>query len=85
MFPGRFSVAIEMCRKIVEDTETFKKIGAKFDSSSMPAACGHLEPRSRAYWICYIQQRSTSNNHVTGTVTMGAVGDPKAVVDSKLR
>ena len=69
----------------MEDTETFRSIGAKFDESSMPAACEHLEPRSRAYWICFIQERSASNNHVTGTVTMGAIDDPKAVVDPKLR
>ncbi|CAG7734017.1 unnamed protein product [Allacma fusca] len=75
---------IELCKKIVEQTSAFQKIGAKFDWNAIPPQCGKLV-NTRDYWKCYIRHRSSSNFHVTGTNRMGKADDPRAVVDSKLR
>lgn len=76
-------IGIEMCMRIV-NTTTFRALGARFVEDTLPA-CSQYEFGCRDYWLCYIRQRATGANHVTATNSMGAKGDPKAVLDSKLR
>ncbi|CAG7678351.1 unnamed protein product, partial [Allacma fusca] len=76
---------IEFCVKVFEETEAFKKIGAKFSLKPIEE-CTDTVFRSKDYWACYAQYRTTSLWHTSGSCRMGKPNDrDRSVVDSKLR
>ncbi|TRY78063.1 hypothetical protein TCAL_10577 [Tigriopus californicus] len=65
-------------------TKPFQKFGTKFHYVSNPS-CRHLLYMSDSYWECAIRHFVYNVYHDGGTCRMGPQGDPKAVVDPKLR
>lgn len=85
--PSDMSVMIDALKKALstyEDTPAFRNFGAHYSSTPFPA-CSHLKFRSDEYWRCYIRQTGFSGLHGAGSCAMRGPGDPRAVVDSKLR
>lgn len=81
------SVLIEGIKKgleLVEDTPTFKKLGAKFTEKKFPG-CESWVSRSDRYWDCYLRQFAISFNNMVGTCKMGLETDTEAVVDKDLK
>jgi len=60
-----------------------KKLGAKLSPVPFPD-CRNREFRSVEYWKCIARQWTRTVYHVAGTVSMGRVGSPQAVVDPEL-
>ncbi|ODM87397.1 Glucose dehydrogenase [FAD, quinone] [Orchesella cincta] len=58
------------------------KLGARL--AKIPNCAGY-ELRTRGYYECAIKTAIRTVFHPVGTCSMGKIGDPKAVVDSKLR
>ncbi|CAG7820636.1 unnamed protein product, partial [Allacma fusca] len=76
---------IEFCFKVFEGTQAFKNIGVKFVDKPIEE-CKDMVFRSKDYWTCYIQHRTMSMWHASGTCRMGKLNDRDgSVVDSKLR
>ena len=65
-------------------TKALREAGAKEVKRSDPN-CNHHEYDSDAFWECVGRHNTMTNFHQAGTCKMGAVGDPTAVVDPKLR
>lgn len=61
-----------------------KKLGAEINPKPMPG-CGHLVFRSTPYWQCYVRHLTLTAFHPVGTCRMGAVDDPKAVVNREFQ
>lgn len=66
------------------NTETMKRYGMRMSHLDVPG-CKHTAPDSEEYWECSIRNIASSLFHPVGTVRMGPNGDPKAVVDNRLR
>jgi choline dehydrogenase-like flavoprotein len=76
---------LQLCTKIIDKTQAFKKAGAKLLDNPLPG-CEKEVFRSDKYWECYARMVSMTLYHPVGTCRMGkGVNDPKAVLDSKLR
>ncbi|CAG7820760.1 unnamed protein product, partial [Allacma fusca] len=81
----RIIEGIQFCFKIVEGTQAFKNIGAKFTVEPVEE-CRDTVYRSKDYWACYVQHTSMSVWHTSCTCRMGQPNDwDGSVVDSKLR
>ncbi|XP_050420178.1 glucose dehydrogenase [FAD, quinone]-like [Adelges cooleyi] len=65
-------------------TEAVMNAGLVLEHLKFPN-CDGYEWATRDYWLCSIEQVATSLYHVAGTNKMGAVGDPKTVVDPQMR
>jgi len=66
-----------------EKTKAFKE--NEIELIPLPlVACKDYEYKSDEYWLCYMQQMSTTIYHPCGTAKMGPDTDKAAVVDSKL-
>ena len=65
-------------------TPTMKNLGVNIDQSKM-SFCSQHEFRSDAYWECYTRHLAVTVYHHSCTCKMGAMNDPTAVVDPKLR
>lgn len=76
--------AIKTGLRVFEETKAYQKFDAHFPSTPF-AACGHLKFRSDTYWKCYIRQTAHTGLHGVGSCAMRGPGDPRAVVDSKLK
>ncbi|OXA41986.1 Glucose dehydrogenase [FAD, quinone], partial [Folsomia candida] len=71
--------------KVSEETESFKRLDAKFvDLPNFPG-CESFPARSDSYFACYIRHTAFTLYHPVGTCRMGPRDDSKSVVDSKLR
>ncbi|ODM87982.1 Glucose dehydrogenase [FAD, quinone], partial [Orchesella cincta] len=71
--------------QLVENTEAFRRIGARFISRHFPG-CEKYELTTDGYYECCARHMTFTVYHQSGTCTMGyGPEDPKAVVDSKLR
>ena len=68
----------------MEDTESFKSIGAKLSRRHHPL-CKEHSWGSDDYWGCYIRESILTMYHPTSTCKMGPVKEQSTVVDSKLR
>ena len=69
----------------ITNSETFKRLGAKFDPFPIPA-CDDLEIGSRDYWECVIRETFESTFYLVGGCRMGSEGDTEnSVVDSHFR
>ncbi|XP_049868635.1 ecdysone oxidase-like [Pectinophora gossypiella] len=66
------------------DTPTFKKMKSELQRINYKD-CDGFEMASDDYWECMARTLTYNVYHPVGTVKMGKVGDPTAVVDSKLR
>ncbi|XP_021956369.1 glucose dehydrogenase [FAD, quinone] [Folsomia candida] len=73
---------IELIFKVVEETESFASLGARYDGTQIQG-CEEYLFRSREYWACYTQQLVTTAIHMVGTCGMGS--EASSVTDSKLR
>lgn len=77
--------ALKFAINMYENAPSFKKYGAQF-SDIVYKPCAHLEFRGDEYFKCFIRHMAGSGLHGGGTCRMGqGEGDPKAVVDSKLK
>ena len=65
-------------------TETFKKLGMKLNIFNIPG-CRHTKPDSDEYWECNFRHTGNTLYHPVGTVKMGFVEDPEAVVNPRLK
>lgn len=74
---------IRMALKIGK-SNPMRKHGTRFYDRPVPG-CEKLPYDSDSYWECAIRTFANSCNHHVGTCKMGLIGDPMAVVDSKLR
>jgi choline dehydrogenase-like flavoprotein len=71
--------------RMVEETKTFQKLGARLTNTHLPG-CEGFPLKSYEYYECYARHLTMTIYHESGTCTMGkGVGDPKAVVDPRLR
>ncbi|CAG7728009.1 unnamed protein product, partial [Allacma fusca] len=81
----RLLEGIQFIFKVLEGTQAFKKIGTKYAGEPIQE-CKHTIFRSKDYWACYIEHRTTSVWHSSCTCGMGKQNDRDgSVVDSKLR
>ncbi|XP_063833146.1 glucose dehydrogenase [FAD, quinone]-like isoform X1 [Ostrinia nubilalis] len=65
-------------------TEPFQKFGAQIHRAQYPK-CRGLAFDSDEYWECAVRTFTATLHHQIATCRMGAVGDPRAVVDPELR
>jgi len=65
---------IKKVMRMVENTLTFEKVGAKFTNQSVPG-CTQYRFKSDDYWSCYVRLMSFSMGDVAGTLGMGRVVD----------
>ncbi len=70
--------------EIIENAPNMKQLGAKLSSVPFPD-CKDQEFRSVEYWKCIASHWTRTVHHFTGTVSMGKLGSPQAVVDPELR
>ncbi|KAL7643298.1 UNVERIFIED_CONTAM: hypothetical protein RMT77_006590 [Armadillidium vulgare] len=75
---GRFAL------KLVEETQAFKEINAKYHYVPIPT-CPNAIPRSDEYFECYMKYYTTVDHHQSGTTKMAPLSDPTGVVDPELR
>lgn len=75
---------INAVMRLVENSTSFQKLGARFTEKSLPP-CSHVEFRSSAYFECYIRQLSLSMHAYCGTAPMGKVSSKFSVVDPELK
>ncbi|XP_076749277.1 glucose dehydrogenase [FAD, quinone]-like [Xylocopa sonorina] len=68
----------------VSRTEAFQEYGTKLYDAKVPG-CTSFEFASDDYWRCAIKHLPSMMNHEIGTVKMGPITDPDAVVDPQLR
>ena len=68
----------------IMQTPAFQSLGVKFEDTKISSCSGH-QFRSDAYWECFIRHIATTSYHPCCTVKMGAVSNPSAVVDPRLR
>ncbi|XP_044002229.1 glucose dehydrogenase [FAD, quinone]-like [Aphidius gifuensis] len=66
------------------DTEPFKEYSPKINTLKVPG-CDHFNFGSDDYWRCAIRHIPAMENHEVGTVKMGPIDDPSAVVDPELK
>ncbi|XP_055388470.1 glucose dehydrogenase [FAD, quinone]-like [Condylostylus longicornis] len=66
-----------------EQTKAFKENEAQLVPIPLPA-CKNFDDKTDEYWLCYIQQMSTTIYHPVGTAKMGPDSDKASVVDWKL-
>ncbi|CAL8137000.1 unnamed protein product [Orchesella dallaii] len=77
--------AVKFIVNLYEQTETYRKLGAKLASNPFPG-CENVEFKSDAYFECYIRHLTMTIYHPSGTCAMGRRwNDTGAVVDSQLR
>lgn len=84
--PYDLEVAIRGIRTVhkLEETEAFKKMGAKLVRSTVPE-CEPLEFGTDEYFECIARHLTLTIYHYSGTCKMGGRDDPTAVVDPRLR
>ena len=70
--------------KNLEQTESFKSIGAKISRRIHPL-CKEYTWGTDDYWSCFIRQDAFTVYHPTTTCKMGPVSDKETVVDPRLR
>ncbi|KAJ8664962.1 hypothetical protein QAD02_006624 [Eretmocerus hayati] len=68
----------------ISETEAMKEIGSTLVHKPV-LGCEHFKMHSDQYWECVVRTQSMSIYHWSGACKMGAVEDPTAVVDTKLR
>ncbi|OXA44846.1 Oxygen-dependent choline dehydrogenase [Folsomia candida] len=66
---------IDLVSDIIE-TRAFQSMGASYAGTPI-SGCTGVPFLSREYWVCYINQLSTTAIHMVGTCAMGAVTDSK--------
>lgn len=69
----------------LENTEVFKKAGAKLANFSYSPCQGNIVFDSDEYWECTIRHMGSTLFHPTSTVKMGPSSDAEAVVCPKLK
>ncbi|KAG7204865.1 hypothetical protein KM043_005265 [Ampulex compressa] len=65
-------------------TEAFKRYGTRLMQLDIPN-CRHTTPGSAEYWECNLRNTVTTVFHPVGTARMGPIGDPRTVVDPRLK
>ncbi|XP_052076058.1 glucose dehydrogenase [FAD, quinone]-like [Mytilus californianus] len=71
--------------RLLEQTESWKSIGATLVRQDVPGHCSEQIFDSDNYWRCIGRHFLTTASHFIGTCRMGSANDPSAVVDSRLR
>lgn len=66
------------------DTEPFREFKPRINNLKVPG-CNKFEFGTDDYWRCAIRHIPAMENHEVGTVKMGPISDPNAVVDPELR
>ncbi|CAL4149699.1 unnamed protein product, partial [Meganyctiphanes norvegica] len=74
----RFALAVGETPALKEEFQ------AKFHDKLLPG-CVHEDPRTDAYWMCYIRHMASTQYHPVGTCKMGPQSDPYSVVDHRLK
>lgn len=76
--------AIQRALYIAENAPSYKRLGSRLSPVPFPS-CKHMLFRSAEYWECVARHYTLTLHHFCGTVSMGPVDSPHAVVDSELR
>lgn len=92
IYPGYYTqhpdleIMIAGVREVLklENTETFRKIGARYSRYPLPA-CREYKFDSDEYWACCLQEYTSTIFHPVGTCKMGPHWDESAVVDPTLK
>ncbi|XP_015597075.1 glucose dehydrogenase [FAD, quinone] [Cephus cinctus] len=66
------------------ETKIFKDFSIKMRHFDIPG-CSDTVPDSREYWKCSLSHVAGTVFHAVGTARMGPKGDPRAVVDPRLK
>lgn len=75
--------AMKICIQLVQ-TPAFRRYGAQLWDQPFPE-CKDYPIYSDKYLACVARTYTSTLYHPVGTCRMGAAGDPRAVVDSRLR
>ncbi|KAL7643299.1 UNVERIFIED_CONTAM: hypothetical protein RMT77_006591 [Armadillidium vulgare] len=70
--------------KLVEESQAFKEINAKYHFVPIPT-CPDAVPPSDEFFECYMRYFSVVLHHLSGTAKMAPNNDPTRVVDPELR
>ncbi|ODM98989.1 hypothetical protein Ocin01_07691, partial [Orchesella cincta] len=76
---------IQVLLNLYENTTSLgEELGAHLSPRHIPGCEQHLH-RSRSYWECVVRTLTGTLYHPSSTCAMGKRGDPRTVVDSRLR